>query len=379
MTILPDTDDVGNPSVDPRAAFHPLLCSLQDLMDLSERDTVVCALYVLLTWTYDRFPMVPILRAIGQFSCGKTRLIEGVLTPLVYRPFKTEGGSPTLANLRRTLISKHREGQSTLVIDDVGFDAGPRTEMADIMINRCREGGSASYLAPDGRNGYGQVSQVIFGPTLLGSRLPFTDVAVESRVLDIDMAAQERTKRILPDPPWKGNEKVLTHLLQTFRAEMLELAKPHKLPRLSGIDDRVWDLCWPLVWLAEKCQYPGAKEAVEDFLRVRSEAMAHDKAEEPVVMVLAALVGIAARAEGLNENPSILLSEIRRHIYETHRVDLSSHRIGRLCRSALGLEVFTSSGQQKVRGIDWNKLWQLGTRFGYKDELLESKAPGPNE
>lgn len=361
--------------------FPLLVDHLHQLMDLGPKEVAVCSVYVLLTWVYDLFPMVPILRAIAPFSSGKTRLIEGVLMPLVYCPFKTEGGSPTPANLRRTMMDQHREGLATLIVEDVGFDVEPRTEPADLLINRCRQGGSASYQAPDGHGGYRQIREVIFGPTMLGSRVAFSDVAVESRILDIDLAAQDRTDRVLPDPPWKDKEPDhLVALLANFRQQILSAPNPNKLPRIQGVEDRIWDVGWPLVWLTDTCQDPGAMELVVEFLRLRSEALADDKGEEPVVMVIGALVAISIQSGKIPANPpSILLSEIRDHIYQTSRAQISSRQIGKLCRSPLNLVVFTSSGQKKVRSIDWAQLRQIGARFGFKDELLESQYGGPEK
>lgn len=368
------TETGSNSALTGPTLFQLLLLKLHETMDLGQREATVCALYVLCSWIYDFFPMIAILRAIAPFASGKTRLIEGVMMPVMYRPFKTEGGSPTPANFRRTIMDNHQRGFLTLVIEDVGFDISPRTEPADIMINRCRQGGSASYQESDGHGGWRLVTQPICGATLLGSRLPFADVAVESRILDIDLAAQDRTTRELPDPPWEDNylEMIIT-LLRDFRSQTIGSQHPKKLPKPQGVDDRVWDVSWPLAWLAEKCQHPTAMDLLEEFLRLRSEALSFDKAQEPEVMVIAALISLSERHGLLQENPSILLKEIRSHIYQDYRVDLSSHKIGRICKSTLGLEDFVSSGQSKVRGIDWGKLRHIGARFGFKDELLESQ------
>lgn len=346
---------------------------IRELMDIGIAEADICSLYVITTWIFEVFPMIAILRAIGPITTAKTRLIEGVLMPLVYRPFKTAGGSPTTANFRRSIMGDHKDGQATLVIEDVGFDVLPQTEFADIFISRCRQDGLASYQEVDGAGKFKRVSEIIFGPTLLGARLPFSDVAVESRILDIDMASQIRTKRVLADPPWDGDEEVIVALLQQFSDKVFGAPRPKKLARPEGIEDRVWDVSWPLAWIAGQTMTPAAMELVEEFLRLRSDAMSHDKAEEPVVMVIASIVALAESSGGLDPNPSIALSAIRKGIFDSHRVELSSHKIGRLCRSSLGLEVFTSTGQQKIRGIDWAMLRQVGARFGYKDELLESE------
>lgn len=362
----------------PKVALRVLVEKLLQQMDLGAKEAAVCSIYVLLTWVYHLFPMVPILRAIGPISVGKTRLIEGVLMPVAYRTFKTEGGSLTPANLRRSIMKEHSKGLTALVVEDVGFDLEPRTEPADLFIQRCRQGGSASYNAPDGEGGYKQISEVIFGPTMLGSRMTFSDVAVESRILDIDLAAQVRTERMLADPAWKGDDlDSIINLLQAFQEEILNGPKPQKLPRPDGIEDRVWDVGWPLVWLANTCGSHKEAELLGEYLQLRSDSLADDKGEEPLAQVIAALVALSTQAGGLSENPaSILLSEIRDHIFHTSRVHISSRQISKLCKSPLLLDVFTSSGQKKVRGIDWTDLRRIGGQFGFRDEQLEDQFGG---
>jgi len=87
----------------------PLKTKLGKTMDLGQIEVAVVALYIVLTWVYERFPQVPIFRALGTFCAGKTRLTRDVMGPVLYKVFEVTG-SPTEADIRRTMMLSHRRG-----------------------------------------------------------------------------------------------------------------------------------------------------------------------------------------------------------------------------------------------------------------------------
>jgi len=238
-------------------------------MDLGTEEVNVCAYWPAQGWVYEIFPMVGILRASGPMDTGKTRLTKEVLMPLQYKPYPLVG-SLTEANFRREMMAKHRDGLRTLVCDDVGWDAAPQSERSELLINRCVKGGNASYLEPDGNNGWYNVTQEIFGPTILGCRLTFSDVAIESRCIDISMGTQPRTGRSF-FPGWDGSERSILYWLQEFRNQAINSLRPRKPPTPVAVDERVWDIGWPMVFLAELIDDGDGVNQLLSYLRRRSE------------------------------------------------------------------------------------------------------------
>lgn len=212
-------------------AVNQMRWGIGDLIDLGIEETDVSTYYTAQGWVCELFDMNGILRASGPMDTGKTRLTKDVLMPLQYQPYPLVG-SLTEANLRREMMQQHKAGLKTLVCDDVGWDAAPQSVRSDLLINRCVRGGKASYLESDGGGGWFNVTQEIHGPTLLGCRLTFSDVAIESRCLDISMATQHRTSRSLR-PSWDGSDESILKDLQDFRNKALNYLKPakHQTPR----------------------------------------------------------------------------------------------------------------------------------------------------
>lgn len=347
-------------------------------MDLGIEEVDVCTYYTAHSWVCELFPMIGIFRASGPMDTAKTRLTKKVLMPLQYKAYSLVG-SLTEAAFRREMISKHKEGLRTLVCDDVGWDTESRTERSDLLINRCDKGGKASYLEPDGDGGWYSVTQEIYGPTLLGCRLTFSDVAIESRCLDVSMGTQHRTGRSLP-PGWDGGENAILTSLEDFRKEAMNSLKPVKPQTPRGVDDRVWDIGWPMVFLAELVGDADGVKHILNYLRRRSEDLVGEKAQEPAMLVLAAIIALAAESDfqsnmTLPPIPKpIAFSEIREQIWAANRVALVDTQIGRILRQfgfKNGVNIYQSGGYTKLRGIDWRIVKAQAAKFGLTDELLD--------
>ncbi|HEY97855.1 MAG TPA: hypothetical protein G4O16_06710 [Dehalococcoidia bacterium] len=351
---------------------------IEKMMDLGAEEINLCAYWTAQSWVYDLFLMIGILRPSGPMDTGKTRLVRDVLLPLLYEPFPVIG-SLTEANFRRVMIEQHREKKRTLVCDDLAWDAQPQSERSDLLINRCTKGGTASYLESDG-DGWYTVSEEIFGPTLLGSRLSFSDVAIESRCLDISMGTQQRTGRVLP-PVWDGLSGTIFTELHNFRKLVSNSLKPEK-PRIPhGIDDRIWDIAWPMTFLAELIGDHEGMNNLTSYLMRRSDDLSSDKIQEPAMLVLSAIIAlethsdIEGKPELLSIPKPITFREIRDQIWSTNRVSLTETQIGRILRQfgfTKGQNIYQSGGYTKLRGIDWHAVKAQADKFGFHDELLDA-------
>ena len=357
-------------------AILQMRLGIENMMDLSTEEVYLCAYWTAQSWIYDMFPMTSILRPSGPMDTGKTRLVRDVLTPLLYEPFCVIG-SLTEANFRRVMIEQHREKKRTLVCDDLAWDTQPQSERSDLLINRCTKGGTASYLESDG-DGWYTVSEEIFGPTLLGSRLSFSDVAIESRCLDVSMGTQQRTGRVLP-PVWDSLPDTIITELHDFRKLVSNSIKPEKPRTPHGIDDRIWDIAWPMTFLAELIGDREGNNNLISYLMRRSDDLSSDKIQEPAMLVLSAIIALETQSdiEGkltlLSIPKPITFREIRDQIWSTNRVSLTETQIGRILRQfgfKRGYNIYQSGGYTKLRGINWHIVKNKAGRFGFNDELL---------
>ena len=167
--------------------------------------------YVLFTWLYDAFEVLPYLRALGDYGTGKTRLLQ-VVGGLCYRPIFT-GGASTTSPIFRILDQYH----GTLVLDEADFQRSD--EAADIIkiLNTGYMKGMPVLRSVDrGTAGFDVEAFDVYGPKLLASRKKFKDPAMESRCLTKEMGAgmtRMDVPIVLPKIFWKEAAEIRNMLL----------------------------------------------------------------------------------------------------------------------------------------------------------------------
>ena len=150
-----------------------------DVDDFYER---LSSYYVLFSWVYDAFTVLPYLRALGDYGTGKTRLIQ-TIGSICYRPIFT-GGATTTSPIFRMLDAY----RGTLVLDEA--DLSRSDESADIIkiLNTGYMKGMAVLRSIDAGSGKYDVQPFsVFGPKVIATRKKFGDQATESRCLTKEM------------------------------------------------------------------------------------------------------------------------------------------------------------------------------------------------
>jgi hypothetical protein len=141
--------------------------------------------YVLLSWVYDCFSVLPYLRAQGDFGSGKTRLLQ-VMGALCYRGIWA-GGATTPAPLFRILEAYH----GTLVLDEADFEVSDAYAEIIKLLNQGHQRGFPVLRAEKTKDGseFDVRAYDTFGPKILATRRRFKDQALESRCLTYAMGS----------------------------------------------------------------------------------------------------------------------------------------------------------------------------------------------
>lgn len=149
-------------------------------VDVSESYERIAALYVLLSWTHDRFNELPYLRVRGDYGTGKSRFLQ-VVGSICYRPIFT-GGATTTSPIFRMI--DHVGG--TLVFDEADFnDSNEKSDIVKILNSGYQKG--VPVLRVEGQGVYEVKSYDVYGPKILATRFTYNDQALESRFLTEDM------------------------------------------------------------------------------------------------------------------------------------------------------------------------------------------------
>lgn len=157
---------------------------IHQYLEIDEFYENLATYYVLFSWLYDGFEVLPYLRALGDYGTGKTRLLQAVGS-ICYRPIFTAGATTT-SPIFRLLDQWH----GTLILDEADFSKSD--ESSDIMkiLNTGYMKGMPVLRSVDrGEAGFDVEAFDVYGPKIIGTRKKFVDQATESRCMTATMGA----------------------------------------------------------------------------------------------------------------------------------------------------------------------------------------------
>jgi hypothetical protein len=159
-------------------------------VDVDEFHERLATYYVLFSWVYDDFRVLPYLRPLGDYATGKSRYLTTVGS-LCYRPIMA-AGAITPAPVFRVI----EEFRGTLVLDEADFRFSEHFDEIVKILNCGYEVGRPVLRVEEMGGKRQVVAYQCFGPKIIATREKFQDSALESRCLTCHMAGDPR-----PDIP----------------------------------------------------------------------------------------------------------------------------------------------------------------------------------
>jgi hypothetical protein len=188
-----------------KSLYEAVKFFIHKYVDLPDDYLVLSSLYVLLSWLYDCFDVVPYLRVIGDFGTGKSRFLQAVGS-ITYKACFA-GGATTVSPIFR-IIELYKG--VTLVFDEADFRfSGPDAGITKILNCGYMKGMPVLRTEGDSKSREPK-SFDVYGPKIIATRGSFEDTALESRCLT----------QIMSGKPRKG---IPRHLPKDFEEEALEL------------------------------------------------------------------------------------------------------------------------------------------------------------
>lgn len=152
-------------------------------LDIDRFYESLAAYYVLFTWMYDAFQVLPYLRALGDYGTGKTRFLM-VIGNLCYRPIFCAGATTTSPIFR--MLSSFR---GTLILDEADFAASDATsDIIKILNVGYAQDFDVQRSAKRGDGAFEVEFFEVFGPKVIATRERWQDRALESRCLTKEMS-----------------------------------------------------------------------------------------------------------------------------------------------------------------------------------------------
>jgi len=258
--------------------------------------------YVLLTWVYDCFAVIPYMRALGPPGVGKTRYLK-TMAAMCYRATNL-GGASSVAFLRR-YIETYR---GTTWLNEGDFRKG--SDMHDQVIKVINLGYEADAMmgvmeAQKDKNWQAELFNV-FSPKLIATRERFRDNAAESRCITHKFQETKRLGIALSVPPLKGWEepRPIRNCLLRWRFEhhdSARLATPYALK--AGVEARLQQLMNPMEAVMQ--DDPVALDNLHAFMDDYQEELRESRATEGAALVLQAMIACRENGDPLTY-PNIL-------------------------------------------------------------------------
>jgi DNA primase len=179
----------------------------------------LAAYYVLFTWMYDAFQVLPYLRALGDYGTGKTRFLLAI-GAICFRPIFVAGATTTSPIFRML-----NQFKGTLVLDEADFAASDATtDIIKILNVGYARDFDVQRSAKRGDGDFEVEFFEVFGPKVIATRKKWEDRALESRCLTKEMGGvfvRKEIPVILPlafrEQARKLRNKLLRYRLEHWR------------------------------------------------------------------------------------------------------------------------------------------------------------------
>ena len=355
--------DVGE-GKEPTALLKDIHGFLVKYVDLPEDYLQLAACYVLFSWVYDAFTVLPYLHLVGDTDSGKTRCLLSIGS-ICYRAIFAAGAitpAPVFRMLERY--------QGTLVLDeaDFGDQSGEWSEIVKILNSGYHTGFPVLRMEKVGGR-FDPKAYRVYGPKLIASRRPFADDALTSRCIVVPMRTTRRQNIPLNLPPaFQEESLLLRNQLLAFRFQHLPHLQPKIIYLQNGREPRLSQILSPLHQMMR-----GQDEFLDNLEKKMQQRLHTDRASSLAADIVQALWGLYATED--KDTPltmKLIAGQVKQQLTdggegEDELKKVTPKRVGSILRRELGLSecIYTVAGKN-ARALRWNheEMEYLKARFG---------------
>lgn len=359
---------------------HALFLRLRDFIatyvKLENKDfQTLCCCYILMTWLFDKFEVVPYLRAQGDVGTGKTTLIK-VIASVCYRSVSmggAVGGAPIYRMIDKLtgctlMIDEADFNQSDLYSDLIKIlNVGYQRDVPIIRCERVRD------------DPWDIAAYECYGPKLLSTRRRFDDTALESRCLSYTMSSMKEddlqdTPSVL-GPAWRVEAQRLRNMLLLWRFRTWPSARVDPLFRVRGAEPRVNQIIQPILASVQS-------DAVKGILLEMVDGYSKNVRAEKRDSIDGLAIGVLLKQWLARKRPEkMLLKVVTEGLRNDHDLkDIHGRKVGDILYRGQGVTRETRGGETWIK-LDEAKARQLAASVGLKLEdfalsaALDASAP----
>jgi hypothetical protein len=327
----------------------------------------IAAHYVLLSWVYDAFEVVPYLRVRGDYGTGKTRALLAIGS-LCYKPFFASGAS-TVSPIFHILDAF----KGTLILDEADFRFSDATaELTKVLNNGNAQGMPVLRTMTNKNRELNPQAFHVFGPKLVGMRETFSDQALESRFITLDTGSEP----LRPDIPlhlpraFHDEARELRNVLLGFRLRHHHGVALDAGRAIAGVDPRVNQTALPLLSLVDD---PEVRDRIAAYLQEEQDRRRQDRADTIEGMVLTALMDGFDLASSAYVTVGEVTERFNRLAGAEMGRPMANRWIGGVLRNRLHIDTMKTRGVFVVPQREKQKVDTLALRYGIRGSDRETE------
>ena len=353
--LLPSAvGDVG----DKRDLLDVIRAYLDRYVDLTPTFREVAAHYVLLSWVYDAFRELPMLRVRGDYGTGKTRALL-TIGSLCYKPFFASGAS-TVSPIFHILDAF----RGTLILDEADFRFSDATaELTKVLNNGTVDGLPILRTMANRHRELNPQAFRVFGPKLIAMRQSFDDDALESRFITEETGSRPLPPHIpihMPNTLAKEAQQLRNRLLGwRFQERMRVQTDPTRL--MEGAEPRLNQTALALLSLVDDA---ALRSQIAAFLRGGYDTLTAERGDRLETVMLEVIVDLFAGAPALGVAVSDITARFNERVSHEMGKPMSPRWVGSFLRGRLHLRTAKSGGVYRVPREERRRIEALATRAG---------------
>jgi hypothetical protein len=335
--------------------------SLSECTGLHEDPRKLISSYILASYAMRNLQIMPVLVLRGPYGTGKSQA-EDVILNFACKPKRMTMDGATLPTVREAMADTY---EATLILEEADKATNDRDHHVERMLSNrySRATASASLRVQElveAKDKRGRVTESglkhrtevekTFGGTVLHKRHLFFDQGLESRSITVlfrfnSNRDAESYRKFSPDDPWNKEGR---ELLQGREIDSLPTVRPP-----SKVAPRIFDTYAPLYRVAFLLDDNRLLEVLLRMMRADTAKMVRGQGEEPLLMVLRAIVqkvfnpAFPASEDSPVANYSSLRIQDLTRILREDSDCITSYQVAGYARE-LGFRVKTAHGQVKL-------------------------------
>ena len=353
--LLPSAvGDVG----DKRDLLDAIRAYLDRYVDLTPTFREVAAHYVLLTWVYDAFRELPMLRVRGDYGSGKTRALL-TIGSICYKPFFASGAS-TVSPIFHILDAF----RGTLILDEADFRFSDATaELTKVLNNGTVDGLPVLRTMANRHRELNPQAFRVYGPKLIAMRKSFNDDALESRFITEETGSRPLPPHIpihTPDTLALEAQQLRNRLLGwRFQERLRVQTDPTRL--IEGAEPRLNQTALALLSLVDD---PTLRSEIAAFLRDGYDTLTAERGDRLETVMLEVIVELFVSAPALGVPVSDIAAQFNERVGAEMGKPMSPRWVGGFLRGRLHLRTANSGGVYLVPREEHRRIHSLAAHAG---------------